>query len=164
VAVLEILRATPDRWARYRRVRLAALADAPDAFWSVLEAEAGQPEAFWRDRLADAERIAVIAVAGGADVGTMSAGPHHDGADDAGLYGVWVAPSARGGGAAELLLDHVIGWARDRGFRRLRLDVGDGNGRAIAFYRRCGFRPTGATSTFPAPRTHITEHELALDL
>ena len=160
----------PDEWERYRRIRLAALADAPDAFWSTTADEAEQPESFWRGRLEAADRLTVIAAVDGEDVGTMGAGPPHDAhADagakgDAGLYAVWVARRARGSGAAAAMLDTVATWARGQGYRRLRLDVGDHNTRAVAFYRRMGFQPTGVISRFPAPRDHITEHEMALEL
>lgn len=154
----------PDGWERYRQIRLAALADAPDAFWSTTADEAEQPESFWRRRLEPTDRITVIAVVDGDDVGTMYAGPHHGGGPDAGVYAVWVAPGARGSGAAVAMLETVTAWARAQGYRRLRLDVGDHNAPAIAFYRRVGFVPTGVISRFPAPRDHITEHEMVLDL
>lgn len=162
--MVEVVEAREGDWERVRAVRLAALEDTPDAFWSELTDEETQPESFWRGRLADGDRLTLLAVVDGVAVGTMGAGPHHEEGAEAGLYAVWVRPEARGGGAAEALLDQAIRWARGRGFTRLRLDVGDHNARAIRFYRRAGFTPTGVISTFPAPRDHITEHELAIDL
>jgi GNAT superfamily N-acetyltransferase len=156
--------ATPADWSRVRTVRLAALADTPDAFCSVYDDEAAQPEGFWSGRLAAPDRITVIATVAATDVGIMGAGPHHDDPDDALLYSVWVDACSRGGGAATAMLDRVIAWARDRGHQRLLLDVGDHNDRATAFYRRAAFVPTGRHSNFPAPRSHITEQELALQL
>ena len=94
----------------------------------------------------------------------MAAGPHGQQADDASLQGVWLYPAARGTGLARLLLDKAMAWARGTGYRRILLDVGDHNGRAIAFYTDAGFVPTGMTSTFPSPRDHLTEREMALTL
>ena len=37
------------------------------------------------------------------------------------LWGMWVAPAARGRGLGRALAEAVIGWARDRAFNRLRL-------------------------------------------
>lgn len=162
--MVEVIIAGEADWERVRAIRLASLADAPDAFWSLLEDEAPQPEAFRRGRAADPERLTLLASIDGVDVGTMGAGPQHDDPSSAGLYGVWVDPAARGSGAAAALLTAVLTWARSQGFTRLRLDVGDHNARAIGFYRREGFTPTGVRNTFPSPRDHISEHELAIDL
>ena len=65
---------------------------------------------------------------------------------------------------ADRLVETVINWARTEGFRRVVLEVANENAAAIALYRRLGFERTGATATLPAPRTHVTEHERALEL
>lgn len=155
---------TTDDWWRVRGLRLAALEDSPDAFWTTLDEEVDRPEPWWRARLENPQRLTVVGVHDGDDAGMMGCGPHHDDPSDAGLYGVWVSPRARGSGVAIAMLDATIGWARARGFRRLLLDVGDANARAVAFYDRAGFVPTGKRSHFPPPRHHVTEHERGLDL
>ncbi|HLT97595.1 MAG TPA: GNAT family N-acetyltransferase [Acidimicrobiia bacterium] len=164
VAVVEV---GQEDWQRVRRLRLAALADAPDAFWATLEEESNLTEAEWRHRLTDASRATFIAVRGpdpGArDVGLAMTGPSRL-PDAAGLYGLWVDPRYRGQGIADELVAAVVGHATAAGYGRLLLDVGDHNRTAIAFYGRMGFRPTGRTNAFPPPRDHITEHELALVL
>ena len=52
-----------------------------------------------------------------------------------------VAREAEGKGVGRALMDHVEGWARDRAFREVVLDVFAGNQGAIAFYERQGYRP-----------------------
>lgn len=57
----------------------------------------------------------------------------------ANLVSIAVAPEARGGGAASLLLSSTIRRLKLRGVERLTLLVRESNGRAIRFYERHGF-------------------------
>jgi hypothetical protein len=41
---------------------------------------------------------------------------------------------------------------------------GDDNKSAIAFYRRCGFKPTGQLSRLPPPRQHLGRHQQIMSL
>ena len=155
----------PPDWERVRAIRLRALEDAPDAFWTTLEEARATEPATWQRRLAAPESRTFLAQEAGVDVGMAVGAPHHAGSPaHAGLYGVWVAPEARGHGVGDTLIDAVVRWARQRGYVRIRLDVGDHNVPAARLYARNGFTPTGATSRFPPPRDHVVEHELALDL
>lgn len=147
---------------RLRSLRLRALADAPDAFGSTLEEAAERPMADWTAQLRDLATFA--AVCDGADTGIVRGGPDHDRPDTAWLLSMWVAPEARRRGVGSALIDAVVVWARAQGFSRLALEVGDLNHAAIALYGREGFAPTGAVGSLPAPREHVLEHELALDL
>ena len=151
----------PAEWRRVRAVRLRALADTPDAFASTLDHELGMPDEQWPRRLATRDAATFIAVSDDHDIGIAVGAAL---ADAAGLFAMWVAPEARGKGAGDALVRAVIVWARDNGHERLVLEVGDWNRSAIDLYRRNGFRPTGQIGTMPPPRTHITEHQLALDL
>jgi len=162
--VIEIERVGPAAADRVRTVRLRALRDAPDAFWTTVEEEEARPVGAWGDRLARADVGAFLAVHRGCDVGLAWGEPHHDDPADAGVYGVWVDPAARGTGAGAALIGAVAAWASDRGHATLRLDVGDANLPAIRLYDRLGFTPTGRTERFPPPRDHIAEHERALPL
>ena len=156
--------ARPDDWRRVRSVRLAALADAPDAFSATLAAEARRAEASWRERLAG-DAVTFLAALGDArDVGTAVVASAFDDPAAAGLYAVWVAPEARGRGVGDAPVAAAVAHARGAGRARLVLDVGDRNAAATALYLRAGFRPTGRTSALPPPREHVTERELALDL
>jgi RimJ/RimL family protein N-acetyltransferase len=56
---------------------------------------------------------------------------------------MWVAPEARGTGAASALVDAVIAWTADRGARTLRTAVTIGNEPAARLYARAGFVDTG---------------------
>ena len=54
---------------------------------------------------------------------------------------VAVAEAAEGKGAGGALMREAEAWARARGYRRLTLNVFDGNARARAVYDHLGYRP-----------------------
>jgi ribosomal protein S18 acetylase RimI-like enzyme len=76
------------------------------------------------------------------------------------LMSMWVSPDLRGSGAATRLVDAVRDQARRSGADRIRLWVTDGNERAMAFYVRLGFEPTGRRQLVPERPDHW-ETELA---
>jgi ribosomal protein S18 acetylase RimI-like enzyme len=162
--MLTIERIRPEAFERVRAVRLRALRDAPDAFWVTADEEAATTAAEWRDRLARPDTATFVARRDGVDVGLVVGARHWEHEGEAGLYGMWVAPEARGSGASTALIHAVVDWARAAGYRTVRLEVADTNEPAVRLYSRLGFVPTGAVGTLPAPREHITEHERALDL
>lgn len=147
---------------RVRATRLRALADAPDAFGTTLAEDQARPLAEWRARLESDGAATFIASHADEDIG-MVVGVGVDDATAA-LCGMWVAPDARGTGAADALVQQMIAWARARGCQRVILEVADQNTRAVQFYARMGFEPTGGTNTLPPPREHILQHERALNL
>ncbi|MEV5081792.1 GNAT family N-acetyltransferase, partial [Streptomyces sp. NPDC056159] len=61
------------------------------------------------------------------------------------VVGVYVRPEHRGCGLTEVLFDEALQWAWDIGVERVRLIVHEDNGRALRFYRRIGFLPSGVT-------------------
>jgi diamine N-acetyltransferase len=75
--------------------------------------------------------------------GSLLAGfASHEPGSEAGsvkLDKLYVHPKAQGRGLGHALVQHVETSARDRGFRRLYLQVNKGNTAAIAFYRKAGF-------------------------
>jgi GNAT superfamily N-acetyltransferase len=56
---------------------------------------------------------------------------------------------AEGQGIAKLLMHHAEGWAREKGYRFLSLDVFADNRRALDFYNRGGFRPESVRMVKP---------------
>ncbi|WP_051939772.1 GNAT family N-acetyltransferase [Phaeacidiphilus oryzae] len=128
-------------WELWRGLRLAALAQAPQAFKSRLADWERGGEARWRERLADPRALNLVARSAGEPVGLASGVPSgHDPAEACELRSLWVAPQARGRGVADLLIGEVEAWARRRGARTLRLAVIPGNAPATAAYRRHGFQ------------------------
>jgi len=129
-------------WEQYRDIRLAALADSPEAFAATRAEEEVLDEQVWRERLGRARRL--IAELDGSPVGVVSLGkgdPEHS--ITAELFGLWVAPPGRGTGVAWKLVEAGASAARADGHRRLGYWVGTDNGPAVAFASSFGFRPTG---------------------
>ncbi len=163
---LVVRRVSPDDWASYRLVRLAALADAPYAFSSTLEREQAFTEEQWRVRLGMAASF--LAWQDGQPVGTATV-LSHDQANEPDLPGasalvaMWVQPQARGFGAADRLVGAALDHARSAGAPSVVLWVFEANTRAHAFYRRMGFRDT-ETRDCPAHRPGEWERRMITDL
>jgi len=144
-----VRRIGPQDWKLSRQVRLTALAEAPYAFMSTLAREQAFDEQVWRQRLGSPSAATFLAWVDGVPVGTAT-GKIDDADDDftvAGswqLVGMWVEPDARGSGVAGQLIEAVSEHARDHGASCLTLWVTEINRRAIVFYQRIGFVPTGA--------------------
>ncbi len=160
---MTIERLTTQDWLRLRTIRLLALQEAPDAFARTYAEESAFPPKDWRARLSG-EAATFVAVIDAADAGLATGAPWRGRDGVAGLFGMWVAPEARGRGVGRALVAAVVDWSRTGGFERLVLNVADDNRAAIGLYTRAGFEPTGATATLPPPRENITEHERALVL
>lgn len=162
--MVEVVRPEVDEWERVRTLRLAALADTPDAFGSTLEQELEQPASFWQERMRNPAAIHLIVRVDDADAGLAVVAPARDPQNSAALYGVWVMPPARGRGAGDALVRAALAAATGAGYTRLILWVGDHNPPAIALYSRHGFEPTGNHATMAPPREHLREQELAREL
>jgi ribosomal protein S18 acetylase RimI-like enzyme len=165
---VRVRRVQPGEWATLRALRLAALADAPDAFASTMGQELAFDEAEWRRRAANTPTL--IAWRGDEPVGLAAVASRQDGAGAGArrewqLVSMWVSPDARGSGSADLLVAAAADVARAESADRLTLWVADGNARAGAFYRRAGFRPTGIRQTFQRrDGSAIDEEKLAMPL
>ena len=139
----------PDDWESHRDLRLEMLQDAPDAFWYTYADEAVYDEADWRERIEGAWLVQARDADG--VVGSAGLGSHWEPerARTATLFGLYVAPRARGRGVGEALVRAVLEEARHLGKAEVVLEVGGHNGPAIALYERCGFVRTGATAAHP---------------
>ncbi len=144
-----VRRLGPQDWELSRRVRLAALAEAPYAFMSTLERELGFEDRVWRERLGSATAATFLAWLDGDPAGTATGKVENPDDEFAvpgawQLVGMWVDPRARGLGVAAALVEAVAGHASAAGAPDLVLWVTEVNDRARAFYQRMGFSRTGA--------------------
>jgi GNAT superfamily N-acetyltransferase len=139
-----VRRVAPDEWQAFREIRLAALADAPQAYLTTLAEARAQAAQLWQDRIAANPHF--LATVDGVDVGITVVIAADSGRE---IVAVWVAPDARGRGVIEALIDAAVGWAGDQGDAQLGLWVVEGNVRAERAYARYGFTRTGRTQPVP---------------
>lgn len=130
-----------DEWDLWCQLRIAALTDAPDAFTARLSewSSIGLPR--WRERFETRTAYNLVAERANQPIGLVSG--LIVSADECQLRSLWVNPIARGSGAAGLLVESIVEWARQQGAIALSLRVIADNTRAIDFYRRHGFVETG---------------------
>ncbi|GAA0919662.1 GNAT family N-acetyltransferase [Streptomyces thermoalcalitolerans] len=164
-----------EEWPAVKALRLRALQDpiAHLAFLETYEDAVAKPDSYWQERTAQAAVGATDAqqfIAEGPDgewVGSLTVFVEEAGTTDwAGfpverrqghIVGVYVRPEHRGCGLTEVLFDEALQWAWDVGVERVRLIVHENNGRALRFYQRIGFRPSGVTVPLEG---HLDESEL----
>jgi GNAT superfamily N-acetyltransferase len=153
--MIRVRAVSPDDWETMRDVRLAALSEAPGAFGSSYAREAEFTEERWRGRISE-RSVTFFALPGPADSGAPGPGTPvglagvfvEDGAPE--LVSMWVAPSARGLGAGQALVEAAASWARGRGYPELSLWVTESNAPARQLYERCGFSATGDRQPLPS--------------
>ena len=121
----------PDDWETFRAIRLAALADSPDAFGSTLAREQPYSEDDWRRRLADPVYVVE-------DPGPVAVGGIFDNGGTPHVWGMWTDPDHRGRGHARRVLDALVPPGTPA-----QLDVHITNGDARIVYERYGFVGTG---------------------
>jgi len=156
---LAVRRLSPDDWEEFRRIRLRALAEAPEAFSSTLAQAIHLEEAEWRHRLGS--RAQFIALAGPEAVGTAG-GIETDARAE--LISMWVDPAARRSGVGARLVSAVVEWARSRGHSTLWLWVVEGNHAAERLYAGQGFTRTGKSQSVDGQRPTRREVEMRLSL
>ncbi|PZN95734.1 MAG: GNAT family N-acetyltransferase [Hyphomicrobiales bacterium] len=152
----------------YRTLRLAALAEAPQAFGASYEDEAARSLDMIARRLDSGPTNCVFGAFAGADlVGTAgfiipsnAAKSRHKGL----LVGVHVAPGHRGRAIGRALVTAVIDHARHH-VVLLQAAVGIANAPALSLYERLGFRQYGLEKkALLVDGAYIDEALIVLDL
>jgi GNAT superfamily N-acetyltransferase len=142
---LRVRRIDRTDWAALRAIRLEALTDAPEAFGSTLDGALRLSARQWRAKVTTSHYF--LAERDGAVIGMVSGGFNDQYPGTHWLYGMYVTPTARGSGAAKLLVRAIVDWAREDGGDELYLHVASGAPRARAFYDKSGFTLTGEPFT-----------------
>ena len=155
-----IARVAEADWKHLRTVRLAALAESPEAFGSDYSTEEQFSEADWREWARDWATF--LAFHCDTPIG-MAAGIPSGQPDERKLIAAWVHPDHRGHAVAAALVEAVQQWARTEGAGKVSLWVTQTNQPAVRLYRRLGFEPTGQSKPLPSdPR--LIEDQLFLYL
>ena len=142
VAPIGLRRLDVEGAALYRDIRLEALADAPDAFSSTFEVERDLPLDWFAARLADAfvlgafDGPGLVGVAGF----RVQPGPKHG--HKGMLWGMYVRPRHRAAGVGRMLVEAIIGHARQH-VELLQLFVVSDNAPARRLYTKLGFGEYG---------------------
>jgi RimJ/RimL family protein N-acetyltransferase len=140
---VRVRRLTRDDVDVLRDVRLRALRDAPDAFWTTYEQEAAYGADDWRRWLTTAALFVAEDGSAAPAVGLVGGMADRMSPGVALLVAMWVEPEHRGTGLADELVAAVTGWAASEGRLTVRLYVEEHNERARRCYQRLGFRLTG---------------------
>ena len=141
----------PDDAAAYRALRLAGIAEVPAAFCTTHAAESAAPLTQMAQRLRAGPHQIIFGTFDGARL-TGIAGLRREAIavvhDKASLWGVYVAPSARGHGAGRQLVQAAIAHAcAIPELARVRLAVAPDNHAALSLYLGCGFVLAGEAAS-----------------
>jgi GNAT superfamily N-acetyltransferase len=131
-----------------KSVRLAALAESPDAFSASHAAEAARHDEEWTERAQvgsiGALRITLFAEGAQGVVGLIGGYRATESSTTVELVSMWVDPSARRAGVGRTLVEAILDWARETRASEVALGVVEGNAAAERLYTSTGFVATGA--------------------
>jgi len=135
---IQVYELTDSDWERLRTLRLASLADSPDAFGGSYEVEAELPREAWLERMSTLRFF--TALIDNQDMAVMSI-EQFDGDFGANIWlgGCWVDPSVRGTGVMKAMMGFIDSVAEERAWQCQGLGVWHDNYSAIAAYERLGF-------------------------
>ncbi|HEX6799889.1 MAG TPA: GNAT family N-acetyltransferase [Ktedonobacterales bacterium] len=142
---IELRVLTPDDAATYWALRLRALREEPRAFGADYEESKDRPMAEVEKRLAgEGNNFTLGAFEDRALVGmiTLRRPTETKSRHTSGIYGMYVAPEARGQGVGGALLDALLARARELpGLEQIYLGVATTQDAARTLYRSRGFEP-----------------------
>ena len=154
--MVSIVRLDESGWETLRELRLAALQDAPHAFWATWADEHRYTREDWVGFAGGVAWFVAVnqdTPSARLAVGLVGCLQRQELPDEPEVIGMWVRPDERGAGTADLLIDALHRWAVARHVRSVGLWVVDGNDRARRFYERHGYLLTGECAPLPAGRS-----------
>jgi RimJ/RimL family protein N-acetyltransferase len=138
---------TPLDAPSFQSLRLRGLEEVPTAFASSYEEEADSPLEVIESRLAAREGRGVFGAFDGerlVGIAGLRRESHRKLNHKAFIWGVYVAPDARGSGVSQRLIGEVLAFARSMpDVAQVNLTVNAGNAAAIRLYALLGFEEFG---------------------
>ena len=159
---MEIVHIEPGEECRLRDLRMRAVTDAPEAFGTTRSVMLRWSNEQWMQQLRDLPTFVVVE--DGTDLGMVRGALDPRYPLKRHLISMWIAPEARGRGFGTALTRHTIEWAKSSGGTSLILGVVENNWGGRALYERMGFHYTGNEHVLDAPRGHLRELEMSIDL
>jgi ribosomal protein S18 acetylase RimI-like enzyme len=143
----------PHEITLHRDLRLRALRDSADSFGETAAEAEAQSLSYWEDLTRSVtepnRHVMFLACEGDTVCGSAYGLRDREDSGAGRVGGTWVAPSYRRQGVGRALLQALFSWAREHGFKRLRLWVPSENAAALALYRHAGFKDTGRRRPLP---------------
>ena len=162
---MKIRKLEPHEISLHRDLRLCALRDSPYSFAETAADAEAKPYSYWEAltrSVTEPERHVMYLACDGEDIfGSTYGIRDSENNDMARVGGMWVAPLHRRNGIGRVLLESVLSWSREHGFRRLGLWAPSANAAALALYEHAGFRQTGRRRPLP---TNATIETVELEL
>lgn len=148
---MQYRRLTPSDAYQFQRLRISGLAESPTAFISTPDEDTALPMSVVEERLSHDPDYAVFGAWAEGELQGI-AGIRRESKlrlrHKAWLWGVYVAPSVRGRGAAGELIKLCLEFARGMGVRQVNLGVNAKNAPARRLYENLGFRSFGVERNF----------------
>lgn len=158
---------TSDDWPEYRKVRLSALKDSPQAFGSTWEQEIMLSDEDWSARAiassSGQSARGFFAIQRDEVCGLVWCLLSDMDPQVAHVYAMWTAPTVRRQGAGRALLEQCIAWAKSKRVHHVRLSVTKGESPAVQLYKSLGFYPVGEPE-FLRPHSDLKAQGMQLDL
>lgn len=110
-AAVRIRALQPDELSAWTKLRVEAIADAPDAFGDTVERASNRTQKEWHEMLFAYDGKLFIAELDGVAVGMCRVARLKDDLSSSGLYSMWVAPHARSLGVGKALVAAALQWA-----------------------------------------------------
>lgn len=140
--------AQPSDWEAYKEIRLEALKNSPEAFGSLperFEKESKKSKLAWQDPLLDQMKFMVLVKKGENPQGIALATKKRNkkGNEWWIISEVYLTPKLRGTGIARKILEKIINEIKNRGGKKVTLNVNKAETQRSAFelYKKLGFRP-----------------------
>jgi len=138
-------------WEVYKKIRLSALLESPQAFATKYEDAKNRTAESWKNQCNEmAQRTNAIAFIGYLNHLPISlCGLYRNKNQDAEweIVQVWTDPFFRGKGISAEMFAHVINWSKHEHIEKLLAKVYADNNRAKKFYTKMGFRTTEITQS-----------------